>query len=155
MRWKATSICLFLAVGCARQVAPLPEQYATVKAIAPSLDERVERIHRHELTWRLPNSHAQTCSDDAKGMRLDLARASVLLETRQLARSVTTVERGNLLEMLRSTADEFELSVVIARVLAACGVPRSAIEGAVDPTTAAWDGWDAVIREGQAIRELG
>lgn len=156
MTARALLFCLLATAGCARQYQPSARfQPPVTSESTPSLETRIGSIHRNELTWRLPNSHAQTCSDDAKEMRLELARAQVLVETRQLARGLTASDENELLNLLRSARDEFELAIVIARVLAAAGVTRTSIEAAADHRVTGWDGWDAVMREARAIHELG
>jgi hypothetical protein len=147
----AILICVLLASCASTDVSPQVE-----RPTADNLIERVDAICSDELIWQFPNSMAQTLSDDGREMRLDLVRARVLLETRDLARNLDEQQRVRLLTMLGETpADEQWRALAYARLLAAAGVPESRISAARPSLQERQvDLWNRTIREGLALREL-
>jgi hypothetical protein len=116
----------------------------------------VASIERDELTYRLPNSMCQLMSEEGCDMRLEVARARILLETQQLARRLDVSQIDVLKrELRRAPADEDCRILAIARILAAAGVREHEIESCVPPKAQCRDTLEHAMREGRGIRELG
>jgi hypothetical protein len=149
---------LFLAVttlsicGCVQSPDARP---LGPEAVAIDWREELASIEQDELTYRLPNSMCQLMSDEGCDMRLELARSRTLVETRNLARRLSSCHvREVLADLQRTPGDEDCRILVIARLLAATGVGEEAIKAHL-PAGAQWDNLRQVMREGRGIRELG